>query len=343
MFNLFYTLALIFLCFAFPAQAQNAEEEITQRLKNADDHNYLSFSFENDSIGSGKDEAYTNGVRVTYFDTEASIPPIIYALADYIPTFDINRTTSTFFNFGQNLFTPKNISIATHQTNDRPWAGWLYGSIGLASMSKNHLDELEFTLGLVGPQAFGKPVQKFVHQHITDSPDPKGWDNQLGFEPGVILSWRRRWPIWAAQTLGNFRLRVEPDINVSLGNIYTYGGGGAMVTFGPNRARIQDTPPRVRPAMAGTGFFDTPDDKISWSLFAGIQTRAMARNIFLDGNSFKDSHRVDKKTLVLDGNIGASIAFDDYRLSYTLNMRSKEFDGQDDPSLFGSLTLTRRF
>ena len=116
-----------------------------------------------------------------------------------------------------------------------------------------------------------------------------------------------------------------------------------MITFGPYEDRIQDTPPRVRPAMPGTGFFDTPDHEFSWYLFAGLDGRAIARNIFLDGNTFRDSHDVDKKILVGDANVGLAIGYDDYRLSYTLNYRTKEFDGQDDPSIFGSISLTTRF
>jgi len=333
------------LCFlgGAPAKAQTVQDQITERIKNADDHNYLSLSFENDLIGSGQDENYTNGVRLTYFDVESEIPPVIDELAEAIPTFDINETTSTFFSIGQNLYTPQNIRIRALQPDDRPYAAWLYGSVGLATVTKNHLDELEFTAGVVGPQALGEQTQTFVHKHISDSPLPQGWDNQLKFEPGFIASWRRRWPIWYRQNLGDFRLRIEPDINVSLGNVYTYAGTGATVTFGPYTSRIQDTPPRVRPSMPGTGFFDTPDREISWSLFAGFNGRAMARNIFLDGNTFRDSHSVDKKILVGDANIGATIGFDDYRLSYTLNYRTKEFRKQDDPSIFGSLTLTMRF
>lgn len=145
------------------------------------------------------------------------------------------------------------------------------------------------------------------------------------------------------QNVGDFRLRVEPNINLALGNVYTYAGTGASVTFGPYTERLQDTPPRVQPAMAGTGFFDTPDNELSWYLFAGVDGRAMARNIFLDGNSFRDSNSVDKKYFIGDANVGAAITYDDYRLSYTLNYRTREFRRQDDPSVFGSVTLTTRF
>ncbi len=325
------------------AFAQTVEEHITQRVQNTEDHNFLSFSFENDVIGSGEDANYTSGVRATYFDVESTIPPVIDVLAKAIPTFDINQTTSTFYSFGQNLFTPENIRIAHPQNNDRPWAAWLYGSIGLATVTKNHLDELEFTAGVVGSEALGEPTQKFIHRHITSSPIPKGWDNQLKFEPGIIASWRRRWPIWHARNIGDFRFRIEPDINISLGNIYTYAGTGATFTFGPYTSRIQDTPPRVRPSMPGTGFFDTPDNKLNWYLFGGLSGRAMARNIFLDGNTFKDSHSVHKNILVGDANAGFALTFDDYRLSYTLNYRTKEFHQQDNESIFGSITFSTRF
>lgn len=322
---------------------QTVERKVTNRIKNADDRNYLSFSFENDAIGGGTDENYTSGVRITYFDVETPIPPVIDELAEAIPTFDINSTTSTFYSVGQNLFTPADIEIRADQPDDRPWAAWLYGSVGLTTITKDHLDELEFTLGVVGPEALGEQTQKFVHRHITDSPIPKGWRNQLEFEPGAIISARRRWPVWYTKNIGDFRLRIEPDVNVSLGNIYTYAGTGAIVTFSPFEDRIQDTPPRVRPAMPGTGFFDTQDNKLGWSLFAGVDGRAMARNIFLDGNSFKSGPSVDKNILVGDVNAGFALSYDDYRLSYTLNYRTKEFDGQDDPGVFGSLSLTRRF
>lgn len=325
------------------ASAQTVQDQISQRVQNSSDNNYLSFSYENDFIGGGTDENYTSGVRITYFDVETPMPPVIDTLAEAIPTFDINPTTSTFFTFGQSLFTPESISVSQNQINDRPWAAWLYGSIGLATVTKNHLDELEFTAGVVGPEALGEQTQKFIHRHITDSTTPRGWKNQLKFEPGLIISWRRRWPIWYTQNIDNFRFRVEPDINISLGNIYTYAGTGATMTFGPYKSRLQDTPPRVQPGMAGTGFFDTPDNKFSWYLFAGLHGRAMARNIFLDGNTFKDSHDVDKKPLVADANAGFALTFDDYRLSYTLNYRTKEFDRQNDDSVFGSITLTTRF
>jgi len=347
-YPIFLLLFFVFLTGLFPqnacAQKNNTvEKQISERIKNSDDHNYLSFSYENDLIGDGSDDNYTSGLRISYFDTETDVPQIIDKIAKLVPTFDINATTSTTYTFGQSLFTPSNIAISANQDDDRPWAGFLYGSVGLATITKNHVDELDVTLGVVGPEALGEQTQKFVHKHITNSIIPQGWDNQLETEPGVILSWRRRWPIWETFELSGLRLRFEPDINASLGNVYTYAGTGMSWSIAPYNERIQDTPPRVQPAMGGTGFFDTPDNKLSWNLFGGLHGRAMGRNIFLDGNTFTNSHSVDKNIFVGDANAGIALTYDDYRLSYTLNYRTKEFEGQDDNSVFGSVTLTTRF
>jgi len=322
---------------------KTVESAVTNRIQNSDDNNYLSVSIENDLFGGGTDEYYTNGGRITYFDVETPMPPIIDELADAIPTFDINETTSTYYTIGQNIYTPADITVRGIQNDDRPYAGFLYGAVGLTSITENHMDELEFTLGIVGPAALGEQTQKLVHTHGTNSPTPQGWGNQLKNEVGAIISARRRWPTWYTQNMGKLRLRIEPDVNVSLGNIYTYAGTGASVTLGPYKDRLQDTPPRVRPSMAGTGFFDTDDNSFSWFLFGGVEGRAIARNIFLDGNTFRDSHSVDKEYFVGDANAGLAITYDDYRLSYTLNYRTKEFKDQDDAALFGSITASTRF
>lgn len=327
----------------FIGPQETAEARVAKHIRRAKEKNFLSFSYENDLIGGGTDQYYTSGVRATYFNVNTDVPPIMDELADAIPTFDLNETTSTFFTLGQNIFTPQDITLRGNQDRDRPWAAWLYGSVGLATLSQNHIDEMEVTIGVVGPEALGEQTQKLVHKHVTDSPTPRGWDNQIGFEPGVIISGQRRWfDFWDARVAG-LEMKAVPNVNVSLGNIYTYAGTGMTFTIGPYQDILQDTPPRVRPAMPGSGYFETPDQGWSWHGFASIDGRAVARDIFLDGNTFRDSHSVDKNVLVGDVSAGIAMTIDRYRLSYAVNARSKEFDGQDGSSIFGSLTFSTRF
>ena len=93
----------------------------------------------------------------------------------------------------------------------------------------------------------------------------------------------------------------------------------------------------------GLVFFEIPASGWSWYVFAGAEARAVARNIFLDGNTFSDSHSVDKNPLVSDLNIGLAITYDQFRVGYTLNYRTREFEDQSDPQIFGALNFGYRF
>ena len=340
---LFAALALLPSIAGSYAYAQTAEQDVARQVKNSEDKNYISVSVENDSIGGGTDRFYTSGVRLTWFNVNTPIPPALDELAEAVPTFDLNATTSTSYTIGHNIFTPEDITVTANQPDDRPYAAFLYGSAGLTTLDDNHIDEFELTLGIVGPEALGEEIQDFVHREITDSDIPRGWDNQLKFEPGLIISAGRRWPRAIREDIFGLRLRGEPNINMSLGNVYTYAGGGITFTIGPVEDGIQDTPMRVRPAMPGSGYIETPADGWSWFGFAGVDGRAIGRNIFLDGNTFKSSNDIEKKYFVGDVNAGVAFTYDDYRLSYTYTVRSKEFDGQDRVSEFGSLTLSTKF
>lgn len=306
----------------------------------------VTMVIENDYFGTnGSDENYTSGVRFSYFDINADMPYLADKIDGVIPTFDINDTTSVFYSFGQNLYTPRDITRYILNSNDRPYAAHLYGSIGLTTITDNHLDEVEVSAGVIGPAALGKQTQKFVHKYIaTDSNDPKGWDGQLKNEPTLGVGWTRRYPHNVSYDFEDTTFGVSPYYGLTLGNVYTHAKAGVDFRLVPYVERWQDAPVRVRPGHPGTGYFDHPDNgDFSWYLFAGAEGRAIAQNIFLDGNTFTDSHNVDKKPFVADLNAGAAITIDNYRLSYTLVYRTKEFKTQQDEAIFGALALGYKF
>lgn len=303
---------------------------------------FLTFTLENDKFGSGNDQHYTNGFRFTYMEVGQEPDLIGRTLGRYIPVFEVNDTTSTFYSFGQNLYTPEEIEDAVPDPEDRPYAGFLYISAGFSTVRGDHNDIVEATIGVVGPWALGEETQETVHD-LLDTTDPNGWEYQLDNEPGLILSWERNWPEALTYENQAYLIRLVPHVGASLGNVYTYGSTGASIQMTPSAYRWQTTPMRVRPAIPGTGVFEIPEGEFAWSLFAGIDGRAVARNIFLDGNSFEDSPSVDKKYFVMDANVGASLTYGRTSLSYTLNWRSEEFDNQEDPALFGALSVSYRF
>lgn len=353
-----YRNALLFLTILIlsdSARAQNSESEtagnlptfeerVTNHISQGTDIRFLTMAIENDLFASNSDQYYTNGFRLSYFDAGTDLPEWARRLGELYPGFALNETTSVLFSVGQNLYTPTDIRISTPQPNDRPWAAWLYGSAAMISVTNNHVEELEVSLGMVGPAALGEEVQSLVHKY-TNSPDPKGWDHQLKNEPGINLSWGRRWPeTFGYRPADDLWFSASPTVEINLGNIYAHAEAGLLFRLSPASERISDLPLRVRPALPGTGYFPKPlRNDFSWSVFGGINGRIVGRNIFLDGNSFQNSASVDKKRFVYDVNAGVDFTYGQTRVSYTVVRRSKEFDGQENTSVFGAISLSRRF
>jgi lipid A 3-O-deacylase len=329
--------------FLFCASQSAAQETPPANLFYGPHRDILTFNIENDLYGRGSDRGYTNGVRFGLLKVNPEIPDFIRNFASVVPTIKINKTTSLVYSVGQNLFTPDDITQSTPAPNERPWAAFLYGSAGLATQTNNRKDEIEATIGVIGPAALGRPVQTFIHENITNSPTPRGWDNQLKNEPILMLAWQRSWLEFANGNTGPLYWGVSPHIGVTLGNAYTFAHTGFTVRLSPSDNRWQDAPVRVRPALPGTGFFEVPENDWGWYLFAGMDARAVARNIFLDGNTFTDSASVDKKPFVTDLNAGLALTYKRTRISYTVNYRTLEYDGQSEPDLFGAVSVGWRF
>lgn len=323
--------------------APTLEDALSRKVSGASDDTILTVVYENDLIGSGTDEYYTSGVRISYYDLNAEIPEAARRLSETIPTFSVNDTTGIFYSLGHNIYTPENISTSAALEDDRPYAGYLYGSVGMASLTENHADELELSLGVVGPAALGEQVQKAIHSHVTDSPMPKGWRHQLKNEPAITLGWQRSWPSFTSLEAGTLAATFSPYAGVTVGNVYDFINGGVSFRLSPREELWQDAPVRVRPGMPGTGFFDPPEDGWSWYLFGGLEGRAVGRNIFLDGNTFTDSPSVDKKLLVGDATAGLALTYERIRVSYTMVYRTKEFETQGDNTLFGALSVGYRY
>jgi hypothetical protein len=97
-------------------------------------------------------------------------------------------------------------------------------------------------------------------------------------------------------------------------------------------APIDDTDPRVS-RRGGWSVF----------LFGGANGKAVARDIFLDGNTFRDSPSVKKRPFVGEISYGIGILKGRWQLTYTQVVRSIEFEGQDGKSYFGSVAISRTF
>lgn len=294
----------------------------------------LTVVFEND-IFAEADGSYTNGARVAWLSGPGA-PAWVFGTGRWLPLILNGTTVRTSYEVGQNIYTPEDVELRNPPLDDRPYAGWLYGSTSLLAETGRRLDQLELTLGIVGPASLAEQTQTLVHE-VTGSKEPRGWDTQLENEPGVVLTYQRSWRGLISDSVSDFDFDATPLARIAVGNVFTNANAGVMLRFGQNLP-LDYGPPRIQPSR---GFFLSRNG-FSWYLFAGIEGRAIARNIFLDGNSFRDSRSVDKEPLVGELEFGIAFNWRDWRLGYTHVLRTREFESQDEADEFGAISLSMR-
>ena len=321
-------------------------------------HGTLALQWDNDSFLSDDDLHYTNGLGLAWLWAPDEGPKALKLLAAALPRVAANAERRVGVAIGQSIFTPDEIEKSELNPNDQPYAGWLYVALAALSYSDRargpvagDLESFEIVLGVVGPASFAEDVQTGWHAFKGITP-PGGWDNQLDNEPGLVLAYNRLWRFCAdlagvdCQTdeSGAASVDLIPRVVGTLGNVYTYLAAGATLRLGEG-LRGDFSPSHIRPGLPGWSFH-TPRNGFNWHVFAGAEGRYVLRNIFLDGNTFSDSHSVSKKSLVGDFEIGFTVSWD-YRwpisVSYRHLVRTPEFDGQQGIDNIDSLSIAVSF
>jgi lipid A 3-O-deacylase len=308
--------------------------------------------FENDYFG-GTDRHYTNGTKFSWLSSDYSSwkerGDMASSVGERLPVVNAPDTQKNFgFAFGQNIYTPQRKDLSVPDPTDRPYAGWSYFEFSFLSKSESHLDTLAFQPGVVGPHSYAKEVQNEVHR-IGGSKPGRGWDYQLKDEFGLNIVYERKWRLYARSVTDGVGVDLVPHAGLSLGNVQTYANGGATVRFGyrlPSDFGVQ----LIRPGGAGSTPIDDTDPRVSLKnhfslfVFAAADGRAVARDIFLDGNTFRDSPSVDKEHFVADLSYGVGTIIGRWQLTFTEVVRTREFKTQvESHNDFGSVTLSVAF
>ncbi len=309
----------------------------------------LTFYFENDAF-AGTDRDYTNGARISWTSpslNKFSDDPAAGSVAGFFDDAplmgDSGYTRNVAVFIGQSLYTPVNTQANSLVPNERPYAGWLYGGLGLVWKTPRVKNTFVLNIGVIGPWALGEETQHAVH-HALGQRSPQGWDNQLRNEIGVNASYERKWRFRSNPEGSGLACDFLPYAGATLGNVYTLANIGGEYRFGYNlpddfgTSGISDaatTPTPVEGAAARNWIH-----RFGMHLFARAEGRAVARNIFLDGNTFRSSHSVDKNIFVADLSVGLAMNWRNSKLSYAFTYRTREFKGQPEGQLFGSITLS---
>jgi hypothetical protein len=339
---------IIGLCLVFnTAQANDTLKDKSSSL----DAGTFSFQLEND-LFSGTDQHYTNGVRFSWlspsgetFSSLATARSMLESLP-FVENFgDPGKSTRFGFSLGQDMYTPEDRYTTELLSTDRPYGAWLYGAVSLHSVSPldngaSTLQSVELALGVIGPMAYGEESQDLVHEvRLIDTFE--GWDNQIKNEPGIALRYENKWRLSKpADLIGFGEFDLIPRMGLSLGNVTTHAGAGGVLRWGWNLPENFGPPSLIHGGAPFISWDGDTDDIFSAYIFATADGNYVAHNIFLDGNTFTDSHSVKRRPVVGDFSMGLSLLAGPVNLTYTTALRTREFEGQNRNSRYGSLTLS---
>lgn len=311
-----------------------------------------NFYFEND-LFNGTDSDYTNGVKFSWvsanlkdYTHDPCLPHWVRQMNRLFETLHPGKYTSRnmVVTAGQMMFTPRDRSRTDLIPDDRPYAGWLYLGLGYNARDARRMDTIEVNLGVVGPAALARQSQDFVHD-LRGIPRFNGWSNQLNNELGVQIVAERKNRVWSESRPG-LQFDAITHYGASLGNIRTYLNTGLELRAGSRIPNDFGTSP-IRPAGDSNAPLEGPVTRRfsegGLHAFISADARAVAHDIFLDGNTFSSSPSVDKKRFVGDLATGIAWQWQGGKITYARYVRSKEFETQESAHAFGSITLSLEY
>ncbi|MEW6600989.1 MAG: lipid A deacylase LpxR family protein [Nitrospirota bacterium] len=323
---------------------------VPQRAEAGGHFNSLTVHWENDAF-VGTDADYTNGIKLTLSTPYKSgegrphLPSWSYPIINRLPFVNdpaVPRAVS--LSVGQDIYTPEDTDRKDIVEDERPYAGISYISTGYHSKSEGRKNSWELIIGIVGRHSYAKDVQNWVHRVIA-SQLAKGWDNQLKDEPLFEAVYESQWRLFRSGGGKGFGYDVIPHLGGRAGNMNIYANTGAEVRFGWGLPENFGT----CPIRAGCETNSEPDisessepgrEQSGVHFFLAADGRFVIWDITLDGNTVRDSHSVDKETLVADLMAGIGMEYGRFNTSYSYIYRTKQFKTQERNQIFGAVSVS---
>lgn len=350
LFRLFGALAAIpVLLLPASALAEDCDNRTT-----ADTHSAINLRIDNDLLGGhGQDQGYTNGLLLTAVSpnlidrrNDPCMPEFAQWLDQHLSRLhpDGFDQVNIVGSFAHGLFTPTNPVPAELIRDDRPYAaGFIFG-IGYNARKGDSLRTSHLRLGWIGPSTRGRQIQNWVHK-LTGSDPFNGWNNQLRDEPIFQIQHERlRRLELPSPGFGGLQQDVIGFVGGAIGNLRTDVNIGGEWRLGwklpddfgssPLNVAGENTAPPIR---------DSARRNLAGHLFVTASGSWTLHDISLDGNTFKDSHRVKRKPLGAELGFGISTTWRSWKFTMARHFRTREFEGQKDRPFYGSFTISRQF
>ena len=298
---------------------------------------------ENDMVVK-TDRHYTQGLKLSYLQADGDVPRVVARMMEQVPSVAYQPNALKFgYQIGQSMFTPANIRTSALIPADRPYGGWLYTGLILQRRGETRggtpvLENFALDLGIVGPESLAEEAQSWVHE-LRGRPLPRGWSHQLRTEPGINLKYERS-HLFRSSWTDRFALDLIPRGGFSVGNVDTSLRFGGMFRMGwnlPGNFGLQTVDSLTTPEGG------LPPGQISWArrlgvfAFVGTEGRLVAHNVFLDGNLYQSSQRVEKELLIGELRTGFAVQLGRCLIGFTQVFRTPEFRKQPEHDAYGSV------
>ena len=294
------------------------------------------------------DRHYTQGTKVSSLSADDALPDWLASLSKTLPRIGMGDSGPNKYGFelGQSIFTPANLKATQLLKDDRPYAGWLY--TGMILQRRGMLGEwpvlenFQVELGVIGPHSLAEETQTAVHE-FRGFDIPQGWRNQLHDEPGLALKYQRSW-LFSPSTSGPRWVDLIPQAGLSVGNVETSFRAGAMVRFGINLPNDFGVATITSVGTTEGGWSEKRSTgRYGFYVFGAAESSTVLYTVFLDGNTFRSSPSIDKRTLVAEARYGAVLVLNRVELALTYVFRTPEFVGQTKDDAYGSLMLKIKY
>ncbi len=298
--------------------------------------------------GPGVDKAYSNGLKLSFVAAENDVPIWAKPFVNSSQAFRqaLKGSQNNFgIAIGQQIYTPTDTKNTELILDDRPYAGWLYLGFSTQFKTRQNSHSIEIDLGIIGPESGAENIQNGFHKAIAID-GTYGWKNQLATEPTLQVSYQQRVRFleWVDSSKKKY-FDVIPLFGGALGNVTIDAHVGSIVRYGID---LPDDFGPTRPSSTDGDNFVTPVEngklqKSSFYIFISGRGIGVARNIFLDGNTFKSSHRVKKYPFILETEMGFAAVYQRVSLVWRYVTRSPEFEQRSTVNSFASVSIGYTF
>ena len=297
--------SLFVLIFLIPVLSFSQKNDNTASFRSLLSERYFRFNYDNDFFAA-KDYYYTQGYSFEVASAQFKRNPISKLLLRSKDTSSISGISLEHIGF-----TPTSISHDEVLTGDRPFAASLMlksFNISRNSGSNTQLSS-SLSIGMIGPIAFGGPMQRTIHRWIRDE-EPKGWQHQISND--IVLNYE----VNHEKLVVNSQFAtVSSVMQLRAGTLNTKVQTGLSLTAG-----------RYRSVLTGDGRLG----KIQLFLYSQPLINVIAYDATLQGGLFSKSSYTLKASeisrLNFQHNFGMVLKTGSLYLEYTRTQLGKEFD-----------------